>query len=60
MNGEFTLTDDEEAGMYKAKKLLQLLADLSNPEQRNATRFDIDREALSVFAEVVSDMLPNR
>jgi|GEM_PF-1051637 len=60
MSGEITLTDDEEAGMYKAKKLLQLLADLSNPIQRNDPRFDIDREALSVFAEVVGELLPNR
>lgn len=57
MSTPCTLTDSEESNLYKAKKLMQLIADLATPGHVDYI-IPIDREALAVFAQVVEELLP--
>ncbi len=57
--GAVVLTDTEETQLYQAKKMLQLVEDLSQSDL-TAQYGSINREALAVFAQLVGNLLPNR
>jgi hypothetical protein len=55
-----TEAEEVAAGkIWQAKKLLKLVADLSNPQVRNDVNAVVDREALAVFADLVGGLLPD-
>ncbi|ASF47014.1 hypothetical protein [Methylovulum psychrotolerans] len=58
-SGAVVLTDDEETQLYQAKKMLQLVEDLSQSDL-TAPCGSINREALAVFAQVVGGLIPSR
>ena len=58
MSAVLTLTDEEEENLYKAKKLLEIGADLATPASNTERPVAIDHEALAVFLQVIADLLP--
>jgi hypothetical protein len=55
----YQMTDEQEHGIYKARKLLGLVCDLSDPLASHGNRCGIDREALAIFADTLAEMLPD-
>jgi len=55
------LTDDEASNLYRARHLLRLAGGLANPQFEDEKNWiDINRESLTVFMDVVAELLPAR
>lgn len=60
MSATVTLTDQEETNLYRARKLLQLGADLACQDAQPAPLTRIEPEALAIYLQLVAELLPNK
>jgi len=52
--------DREDANLYRARQMLQVLSDLCKPLEAGQPRIEISRDALYEFTRMIAELLPDR
>ncbi len=60
LSSALSAIDRENANLYRARQMLQVLSDLCRPLETGSPRIGISRDALYEFTLMLAELLPDR